>query len=556
MSKLTRPIPAATVNAVLEPSELTHPSNSTAETETEYRLGLDIGKTHVDAVLLDPDDTLVAKLKIPAVADATDGAGDAIVRILQQSGIRAAQVTRIMIGTNRPMMSLLAGRGLEPVAVIRVGDPSSRAVRPLFGWPTTLRAAVSIGECIVDGGSEIDGRPAAPLDESALVAFLRALRTPAGVAVTAVLSAADPGPEIAVKNIVRRELGPDVSVSMSHEIGSRGLLARENATVLNAALVGTMRRFADELTAVLHANNLGRASVYVTRNDGSLMSLALAQHFPVLTINSGPANALHGAARLSGVNDALVLDVGGTTTNIGMLVGGEPQGSALGAQLAGIQMNFRMPDIATVRIGGRTPVRADPDAPNGVRLGDDPPGDLGDVSSGSQGLPAIPVTVRPTATLAEAVAARGDDAAPAALRDATRQAVRSILTLHAGRVRNERGVLPLIAVGGAQALVPERLLNASHIIRPLHGDVASAIGAATASVGGEVETIVNLLVISRARAIEDASARACRHAVRAGADPRAVAVVAIEETPLTYVGDSLVRFRVRASGPARTGAAR
>ena len=88
------------------------------------------------------------------------------------------------------------------------------------------------------------------------------------------------------------------------------------------------------------------------------MALDYAIRYPVLTIGSGPANSLRGAAFLTGYADALVADVGGTSTDVGVLVGGFPRESAAAVEIGGIRTNFRMPDVLAIALGGGTIVRA------------------------------------------------------------------------------------------------------------------------------------------------------------------------------------------------------
>jgi N-methylhydantoinase A/oxoprolinase/acetone carboxylase beta subunit len=84
-----------------------------------------------------------------------------------------------------------------------------------------------------------------------------------------------------------------------------------------------------------------------------------ALRYPILTIACGPTNSIRGAAHLSGLNDALVVDIGGTTTDIGVLMQGFPRQSSAAVEIGGIRTNFRMPDILSIGIGGGTIVRLD-----------------------------------------------------------------------------------------------------------------------------------------------------------------------------------------------------
>jgi len=105
------------------------------------------------------------------------------------------------------------------------------------------------------------------------------------------------------------------------------------------------------LLDVLERNGL-RPVTFFAQNDGTLMDLEFAIRFPVLTIGSGPANSIRGAAYLTGRTDAIVVDVGGTSTDLGVLVRGFPRESSFGVEIGGIRTNFRMPDLVTIALGG------------------------------------------------------------------------------------------------------------------------------------------------------------------------------------------------------------
>jgi N-methylhydantoinase A/oxoprolinase/acetone carboxylase beta subunit len=120
-------------------------------------------------------------------------------------------------------------------------------------------------------------------------------------------------------------------------------------------------------------------------------------------------------------------------------------------------------------------------------------------------------------------------------------------------VKTSREDRPLIAVGGGSILVPDALPGISEIHRPDHHDVANAIGAAIASVSGEVDRIFHLGPGGRRAAVDEASAEAADRAVRAGADPSSVEIVEVEEIPLAYLTNPAVRIRVKAAGPLDSG---
>ena len=109
-------------------------------------------------------------------------------------------------------------------------------------------------------------------------------------------------------------------------------------------------------------------AAYLTQNDGTLMSAEQAVRFPILTVGSGPTNSMRGACALAGLSDALVIDVGGTSTDVGILVNGFPRESSAAVEVGGVRTNFRMPDLISIGLGGGTIVRGEGDA---VRVGPD-----------------------------------------------------------------------------------------------------------------------------------------------------------------------------------------
>ncbi|WP_205856421.1 hydantoinase/oxoprolinase N-terminal domain-containing protein, partial [Phytoactinopolyspora endophytica] len=327
------------------------------------KVGIDVGGTNTDAVVLDRSDSVVAWTKQPTSEDVTTGVRDALVAVLADIGDSAPRIGRVMLGTTHATNAVLQRRGLGRVAVVRLGAPATTSVTPLTTWPRDLVDAVDAGSTILGGGHFVDGWPISPLDVDGVRRFLGTVAGSAdAVAVTGVFSPASGEQESRVAELVRDELGPDTPVSMSHEIGSLGLLERENATVLNAALYRAAGEVTRALESVLAERGM-EVAAFFAQNDGTLMALEFASRYPVLTIGSGPANSIRGAAFLSGVDDAIVVDVGGTSTDLGVLVRGFPRESSLATDIGGVRTNFRMPDILSVAIGGGTVVDGSPDAP-------------------------------------------------------------------------------------------------------------------------------------------------------------------------------------------------
>ena len=514
--------------------------------QPDLRLGIDVGGTHTDAAVLDAQDRLVAKAKARTTPDVTGGVTAALDAVLRDPSVERTRVSHVMLGTTHATNAVLERRNLQRVAVLRLAAPATTSVRPLLAWPADLRAAVSAGEAVVGGGIEVDGRELAPLDEDAVRRFLDGVGDAVdGVAVTGMFAPASPAQELRARALAEEVLGAGVDVSLSHEVGSLGLIERENATVLNAALVAVARDVAAALESALRAHALS-PTVLFAQNDGTLMGLDYAMHNPVLTIGSGPANSLRGAAFLSGVADALVADVGGTSTDIGVLVAGFPRESSAAVEIGGIRTNFRMPDIVAIAVGGGTVVEGDGDH---VAVG---PRSVG------YALPERALVFGgdvPTLTDAAVAAGRvqlGRRPPPANGRDPdlarALDGSDAMLAAAVDRAKTQRGDVPLVVVGGGSFLVPDALPGVSDVVRPEHYDVANAIGAAIAQVGGRWEEVVRI-DRDRDRAIAQACDRATNRAIAAGADADRVEIVELEEIPLAYHTEPSVRLRVKAVGP-------
>lgn len=510
----------------------------------DLRLGVDVGGTHTDAVLLDRDGGIVAKIKTNTTTDVTAGIEAAISGLLEHSRVSLARVTHVMLGTTHATNAILERRGLERVAVLRIGGPATLAIPPLFGWPEDLRATISAGECIVNGGAEFNGDDLADFDGDGVRDFLRSLpQDVRRIAVTSVFSPISAKHEEAASVIIREEKGEYFHISMSHEIGSLGLLERENATVLNEALVGVAHGVVDAITEALVSTGLSHSVVFFAQNDGTLMSVDAVRRLPVLTIGSGPANSIRGAAYLTGLREAVVIDVGGTSSDIGVLVNGFPRESSLGVTIGGISTNFRMPDLVALALGGGTIVRGDdvvtlgPDSV-GYRLSEqsrifggnvltmsDAAVSAGRADFGTETVEASNVT-RSALALADAMVADGID-----------------------RIKFSKGDVPLIVVGGGSVLLADSIVGVSEVLRPPDFDVANAVGAAIGTVSGQIDRIYQSTARSREEILVEAKAEAVARAVRAGADPRYVEIIDLEDMPIAYMTNPAIRIRVKAAGP-------
>lgn len=509
------------------------------------RIGVDVGGTNTDAAVMDGT-RLLASSKQPTTADVESGVLASIGAVLASAGVGPSDIATVMIGTTHFTNALVQRRDLEPVGVLRIALPAASAAPPLIDWPADLLDIVGRDTVMVRGGYQYDGRVNAPLDEAGVAEAARAfrLRSINAVAVSALFAPVNDAMEQRAADIIRNE-HPDAHVTLSSRIGRIGMIERENAGVMNASLARLAMRTVAGFEKALAASGL-TAPLYISQNDGTLMSAGAVRDFPVLTFASGPTNSMRGAAYLSGLKDAIVVDIGGTTTDVGALKGGFPRESSINADVGGVRTNFRMPDILSIGLGGGSLVRCEGGR---VRVGPDSVGYAlveKALVFGGDTLTATDIAV------AAGYAEVGDRSRvknlDAALVTAAVDEVHRTVESGVDRMKVSGEAATLILVGGGAALIDRPVAGASETLRDVNAGVANAIGAAVAMVGGEIDRVFSYETQGREAAIASAVAEAKSLAAAAGADPATINVTDLEELPLAYVPGGAVRLKVKAAG--------
>lgn len=506
------------------------------------RIGIDVGGTNTDAVLMDGT-RLIAQAKRPTTPDVSSGIIAALKSVLADAP-QTAQIQAVMLGTTHFTNALLERKSLAPTAVIRMCRPATTLLPPLVDWPDALRDAIGGRSYMLKGGHEFDGQEISPMEEQEVRDAVEDMVNNGvrAVAVCGVFSPVETSHEETVGAIIR-EQAPELSVTLSHEIGRVGILERENATTLNASLNEIAARTILSLTEAIRSLGLS-APFYLSQNDGTLMEAEFAARYPVFTIASGPTNSMRGAALLSGVANGIVLDIGGTTTDGGAIVNGFPRESSVAIEIAGVRTNFRMPDVLSIALGGGSIVRESP-----ITIGPD--------SVGYRLLEQARVFGGDTTTATDLSVYAGratiGEGAPELKLDPKLAAdglslIDNRLAEIIDQLKLSAADVPVILVGGGSILVGDSLEGASEVIRPKHGEVANAIGAAMAQVGGQVEKVYSLVEYGRDEALEAARLEAESKAVAAGADPKTLQVVELEEVPLSYLPSNATKIRIKVVG--------
>jgi len=507
------------------------------------RIGIDVGGTHTDAVILNGDN-VVSATKALTSSDVVSGITAALDTLLKDGAVRQDQIKAVMIGTTQFTNAIVQRRELSPVAAVRIGLPSGRGMPPMIDWPEDIRGAMGEHIYMLHGGYLYDGYPVADIQDDEVDALIQDL-IKKGIKTVAIASAFSPmnaAPEQIVCEKIMTAI-PDARMTLSHSFGRLGLMERENAAIMNASLLPFAEKVVSSFLAALSKRGLN-CPVFISQNDGTLMSADFVRAFPALTFASGPTNSLRGAYKLTGLEDAIVVDIGGTTSDIGVLQGGFPRESNVVIEIGGVRTNFRMPDIMAVGLGGGSLVSHDGKS-------------VGPLSVGhklvSEGMVFGGDTLTTTDILvASGQADIGDASHVAKISQETvlaaTQTMHDMLDQNIEMMKPGGKDMPVILVGGGAVLVTQGLKAASKLYRPENADVANAIGAAIAQIGGEAERMVSYREISREEALQAVTQVATERAIHAGADIATIKAVDIEETSIPYMDDGATRVRVKVIG--------
>lgn len=507
------------------------------------RIGIDVGGTNTDAVLMSNTE-VVDWVKAATTRDVMSGITAALSGLLDKTHVDTQSISGVMIGTTHFTNAVVQRRDLMQTAIVRLGLPATAALPPMTDWPEDLRDTIGNHAYLAHGGNEFDGRLIAPIDEAELKGIAADIRAKGirSVAVSAVFSPVKGDVERQAAEILRKEL-PAAYITISSEIGRMGLIERENAAIMNACLQDLGKKTCSAFRDALKQSKIA-APLYLTQNDGTLMSAEHAERFPVLTFSSGPTNSMRGAAFLSGIKDGLVVDVGGTTTDVGALTHGFPREASVAVQVGGVRTNFRMPDVYSIGLGGGSQVQRDP-----IKVG---PRSVGyELTTRALIFGGTDLTSSDIA-VAAGLADFGDRSKVAGLDPVFVQAVvtriQVIIAEAVDRMKTSVSAVPVIAVGGGSMLIADQIEGTSQIVKPAHYSVANAVGAAIAQISGETDRVFALSEMSRDQAVQIAKDEAIDRAVGAGADRDTVQVVDVEDVPLAYVPGNATRIRVKAVG--------
>ncbi|XP_022808013.1 uncharacterized protein LOC111345029 [Stylophora pistillata] len=515
-------------------------------------IGVDVGGTNTDAVVLRMKEVLCSA-KVPTTEDVTSGISEAIQSALSQLPEEyqpnpTQHVARVNIGTTHFVNAVVQRKFLTKVAVLRLCGPATRAIPPLCDFPADLRNVVGGMHFFLNGGFQYDCSCITDVDEEEVKRIANKVHS-AGIrnaVIVGVFSPASKKQEVQVAEIIR-SAHPDMSLTLSHEVGLIGLLERENAAVLNESLKPLCKKTVAAFCEALRTLGL-KCPFYLTQNDGTIIRAEQALHLPVLTFASGPTNSMRGAAFLSGVQDAIVIDIGGTTTDVGVLKGGFPRQASARVKIGGVNTNFQMPDVLSVGLGGGSVIAQTQEA---ITVG---PSSVAYKLMTEALVFGGKIITSTDIAVAFGLCEIGDKERtkdiPEVIKEGAMAEIKRKIEAAIDLVKFSGEDQPVILVGGGSVLVDlsQTLKGASKVFCPPNYQVANAVGAALSKVSGTFDHVVPLKNTTRENAWEEAERGARKRAVEAGADEQTLEVIDKEEVPLAYLPGNVVRFYLKVVG--------
>ena len=572
----------------------------TMEGTIEAVIGVDVGGTNTDAVILQTNiqpPVVLSSSKSVTTHDVTSGIKSAIIlAINQRNKDTDLAIQRVNIGTTHFVNAVVQRRELTKVAVIRLCGTASRKVPPFSDFPNDLTNCINGGTYFVNGGYQVDGREITPVDKQEILNIVQG-SLHEGVShfvLCGIYCSLNNDQELHVRTIIKNEF-PEASVTLSHEVGQVGLLERENAAILNECLKPLCIKTISGFRSALLSMGL-TCPLYLTQNDGTVINEQYALEHPVCTFASGPTNSMRGAAFLSGKKDAIVVDIGGTSTDVGILRKGFPREASTEIKIGNVRTNFRMPDVYSIGLGGGSYVKTHKDKKGLVVT-------VGPRSAGynikrdafifQDSIETCKMNVLTATDLAVAAgySKLGNEYNVSQLSvemvEAGTQKMKTMVENAIDNVKLSAEPLPVILVGGGGIIlnIEKGLEGASELILPDHFDVANAVGAALSQMSGTVEYVVNLAenvseeniqqeAISKTQndvsysdiedikknirktlyeearlmALENAVKSATKIAINTGADPDTVTVLEKSDTPLAYLPGNVTRINCKVVG--------
>ena len=315
-----------------------------------FILGVDTGGTYTDAVILEDEERVIAFSKaLTTHSDLSLGIGLAIQKAIKKKNTATEKISLVSLSTTLATNALVEGQG-DRVALVMIGFQDSDLEKH-----SIFDALKGDPFLVIEGGHNYAGFEKSPLEKNKLSKWISGIKGVSAYAVCSQFAVRNPEHELEAAEIIRKLT--DKPVSLSHQISAKlNGPKRALTAVLNARLIALIDLLIIKAEHVIKSLGI-LAPLMVVRGDGALISAAQAREKPIETILSGPAASIVGARWLTGETEAIISDIGGTTTDIAVLKGGKPAIDPRGASVGPYRTMVEAVAMYTFGLGGDSEVK-------------------------------------------------------------------------------------------------------------------------------------------------------------------------------------------------------
>lgn len=527
---------------------------------TKYLIGIDVGGTNTDSVLLDPNrsidnNAVLSWNKQLTTNNVSEGIKNSILELFtSQPDVSRDEILSVTIGTTHFINAIVERdqARLERIAVLRICGPYSHHVPPFSDFPKDLQHLLDGYQGLIEGGYHVDGNKIADIDEEEIKQHAKKIRELGlrSVAVTGIFSPVFPEQEQKVLEILQTEI-PGANIVLSNELSGIGLLERENLTILNAAVKNFANKIIRAFAKAVRSSGIN-APILLTQNDGTVLTINEALKIPIKTFSSGTTNSMRGASfllnKFEGQN-VIVVDVGGTTTDVGLLLpNGYPRKTSSYSFIGGVKTKLSMPQVESIGLGGGSIIR---DYGTHLTIGPDSVGNdfAKSIVGGGSTLTTSDIAVsaelenedvdNPILLVGDKSRVKGKVS-----KDVMTNYEREILDMIErviDKMKTSPADIPVLLVGGGSFILPKQIRGASEVWRPKFFQVANAIGAAIGKISAVAQKFGK--VDEKESIIKELKEQTFGKALANGALESTISVVDISSEELPYV--NLNRFEVK-----------